>query len=61
MFIHLENGCSTTIQELNRIARMCYQWKHYVQPEYEHYLMYDNSLPRPEAFRCPGCSRLSRC
>lgn len=57
MMIHLENGCSTTIPELNRLARRCYQWKHYVEPEYERYLLDDNSPPRPQAFRCPGCKR----
>jgi uncharacterized C2H2 Zn-finger protein/DNA-directed RNA polymerase subunit RPC12/RpoP len=57
MFIHLENGCSTTIAEVNRLARMCYQSKHYVEPEYNHYLMHDNTPPWPPAFRCPGCER----
>lgn len=57
MFIHLENGCSTTIGELNRLARTCYQWKHYIDPIYTYYLMNDNFSPRPPAFRCPGCER----
>ena len=55
MFIHLENGCSTSIEFLNRMARICYQWRKYVVPEHADYLSDGGEAYVPFAFRCPGC------
>ena len=38
MLIHLENGCTTTMRELDYHARQCFQWKKYVVIEYADWL-----------------------
>ena len=59
MMIHLENGCNTSVGELDQLARQCYQWRKYVVPEFADYLEYSNaqsaSPGRPYVFKCPTC------
>ena len=38
MLIHLENGCSTNMRELDLHARQCFQWRKYVVEEYADWL-----------------------
>ena len=66
MLIHLENGCRFDMEDLDRYARNCFQWRYYVVDEYANYLLnsdryrpqaqgeYDYTL---DAWRCDECDR----
>ena len=34
MLIHLENGCSVTMEQIDLLARRCFQWRRYVVEDY---------------------------
>lgn len=48
MLIHLENGCTVNQEDLDRYARNCFQWRHYVVAEYSDYLL-DSNRYGPQA------------
>ena len=41
MIIHLENGCTVQVEDMDRLARQCYQWKKYIAEEYAHFLTHN--------------------
>ena len=49
MLIHLENGCSVTMERIDHLARECYQWRKYVVEEHADFLADDAHL-HTEAF-----------
>ena len=44
MLIHLENGCSVTVEQIDCLARRCFQWKKYVVEEHADFLADDACL-----------------